>query len=63
MPKKRSVVLCKWCKSIYVKEATKHAKAYFSKENDTCDHHSTRILLTSLYWCIELFLYWETTLK
>ena len=45
MPKKRSVVLCKWCKSVYVKEAAKHAKAYFSKENDTCDHHITRISL------------------
>ena len=44
MPIKRSVVLCKWCKSVYVKEAAKHAKAYFSKENDTCDHHITRIL-------------------
>ena len=35
MPKKQSVVLWNWRKSVYVKEATEHPKAYFSRENDT----------------------------
>ena len=66
MPKKRSVVIWNWRKSVYVKEATKHAKTYFSKENDTCDlklalqrsaksvsYHITRILtMNGLLLCI-----------